>query len=195
MKRKELFAQLIAAHDRGFPGLTVELGKRYLAKYPDEAWALIFYGMALQTLARYREARTAYDQALPLLPPEEHERIFRQLGHLEEDQAHIPQAETWYREAIVAKPHDATAYIYLGGMLAKNGRLDEAEECHRQGINCSDGCIEEAYLNLGYVLRAKEQYLEALQAFREALARDPLDTATQEAIADMEQVLFDFPEA
>jgi tetratricopeptide (TPR) repeat protein len=195
MRRKEKFERLRIASDDGHPALTVELGKLYLAEYPDDAWALIYFGMALQDLARYAEARAAYERALALLPPEDHERIYRQLGLLDQDQGSLRTAEDWYRQAIEARPSDATAYIYLGAMLAKNGRLDEAEACHRKATECLDGCIDEAYLNLGYVLRAKEQYLDALQCFREALSRDPLYTEAQDALEDIEQVLFRFPEA
>ena len=195
MPRKEKLERLRIASDEGHPALTVELGKLYLAQYPDDAWALIYFGMALQDLARYAEARAVYERSLGLLPPEDHERVCRQLGLLAQDEGNLQSAEDWYRQAIQVQPTDATAYIYLGAMLAKNGRLDEAEECHRKATECLDGCIDEAYLNLGYVLRAKEQYLDALQCFREALARDPLYTEAQEALEDVEQVLFRFPEA
>jgi tetratricopeptide (TPR) repeat protein len=195
MRRKERFERLRIASDEGYPALTVELGKLYLAEYPDDPWALIYYGMALQDLARYAEARAAYERALVKLPTDDHDRVHRQLGLLAQDQSNIPEAEKWYRQAIEARPEDATAYVYLGAMLAKNGRLDEAEAIHRQATVCTDGCLDEAYLNLGYVLRAKEKYLDALECFREALRRDPLYEAAQEALADMDQVLFRFPEA
>jgi tetratricopeptide (TPR) repeat protein len=195
MRRKEQFERFRVACDQGHPALAVELGKLYLTTYPEDPWALIYFGMALQSLARYAEAHAAYERAMSLLPAEEHERIYRQLGLLAQDQADIQGAEGWYRRAIQALPTDATAYIYLGAMLAKNGRLDEAEACHRQATECLEGCIDEAYLNLGYVLRAKGQYLDALECFREALSRDPLDTDVQEALEDLEQVLFRFPEA
>jgi len=190
MKRKELMKRLMDAHHEGHPALTIEISKRYLAQYPGDAWALMFFGMALQDVARYGEARSAYDHALALLPPEDHRRVYKQLGMLEQDQSNIALAESWYRRAVEASPDDATAYIYLGAMLAKNGRLDEAEAYHRRATECMNGCIDEAYLNLGYVLRAKEMYLDALHCFREASARDPLDSATQAALADMDQVLF-----
>jgi tetratricopeptide (TPR) repeat protein len=195
MRRKEQFDRFRVACDEGHPALAVELGKLYLAKYPEDAWALIYFGMALQSIARYGDALAAYDRALLLLPAEEHQRIYRQFGLLAQDQADIEAAEGWYRRAIQALPTDATACIYLGAMLAKNGRLDEAEACHREATGCPEGCIDEAYLNLGYVLRAKGQYLDALECFREALSRDPLDTDVQEALEDIEQVLFRFPEA
>jgi tetratricopeptide (TPR) repeat protein len=195
MRRKERFERLRIASDEGHPALTIELGKLYLAEFPEDPWALIYYGMALQDVARYPEAGAAYDRALTQLPSEDHERIYRRLGLLAQDQSNIPEAEQWYRQAIDARPEDATAYIYLGAMLAKNGRLDEAEALHRRATACADGCLDEAYLNLGYVLRAKERYLDALECFREALRRDSLYEAAQEALADMEQVLFRFPEA
>jgi tetratricopeptide (TPR) repeat protein len=195
MRRKEQFERFRIARDAGHQALAIELGKLYLASYPDEAWALIYFGMALQDLARYAEARVAYERALPLMAPEDHQRVYRQLGVLAQDQSDLQEAERWYRRAIEALPNDATAYIYLGAMLAKNGRLDEAEASHRRATECLEGCLDEAYLNLGYVLRAKGQYLDALQCFREALSRDPLDAGTQEALEDIEQVLFRFPEA
>jgi Flp pilus assembly protein TadD len=113
---------------------------------------------------------------------------------LSQDESKLEEAENWLRKAVEARPDDATAYIYLGAMLAKNGRLEEAESWHRRAVQCPEGCIDEAYLNLGYVLRAKEEYLEAWECFREALRRDPLYQAAEEAIEDMEQVLFRFPE-
>jgi tetratricopeptide (TPR) repeat protein len=143
MRRKEQFERFRIACDAGHPALAVELGNLYLATYPDDAWALIYFGMALQDLARYAEARTAYERAILLLPPEEHERIYRQFGLLAQDQGQIQEAERWYRQAIEALPNDATAYIYLGAMLAKAGRLDDAELCHRQATGCLEGCIDE----------------------------------------------------
>jgi tetratricopeptide (TPR) repeat protein len=97
MQRKEQFERFRVACDNGHPALAVELGKLYLARYPDDAWALIYFGMALQSIARYGESRAAYDRAMALLPAEDHHRIYRQLGLLSEDQADIEEAEGWYR--------------------------------------------------------------------------------------------------
>jgi hypothetical protein len=65
----------------------------------------------------------------------------------------------------------------------------------RRAITCREGCVGEAYWNLGLVVRAREQYLEALERFRAALAVDPDYTAAQEALVDVEQGLFNFPDA
>ena len=195
MGQRSQYEQILAAVDAGHPALVIELAKRYLAQFPETPWILLLYGSALQDVARYDEARTAYDRALAAMPAADHARVFRQLGSWAQAQGQVLEAEEWYGRAIEALPDDATGYIYFGGMLAKAGRLQEAETIHRRATACTEGCIDEAYLNLGFVLRAQERYLEALEAFREAAARDPLDGDVQLALEDMEQVLFRFPEA
>ncbi len=195
MGQRSQYEQILAAVDEGHPALVIELAKRYLDQFPETPWILLQYGSALQDVARYDEARAAYDRALAVMPTDEHARVFRQLGSWAQAQGQVPEAEEWYGRAIQALPDDATGYIYLGAMLAKAGRLQEAEAIHRRATGCTEGCIDEAYLNLGFVLRAQERYLEALEAFREAAARDPLDADVQLALEDMEQVLFRFPEA
>jgi tetratricopeptide (TPR) repeat protein len=191
----ELHRHVLNALDAGHLALAAEVGKRGLVQRPDDHRLLIAYAMTLQDLARYGEAQEALERALRLAPPSEHALILRQLGALAEARSDPNVAQEWYSRAIAAAPRDATSYIYLGAMLAKAGLLEEAEAVHRNATNCIAGCLDEAYLNLGLVLRAQGRYLEALDAFREAAARDPLDHATQAALEDMDQVLFRFPEA
>jgi tetratricopeptide (TPR) repeat protein len=189
--------QLLDASKRGLPALTIELGRLYLAERPEHEPALVIVGEAYADLARHAEARALYERALALVPaePDRRARILALLGQLEALRGQFPAAEAYFREAIAAAPTDASAYIYLGGLLARLGRFDEAVEAHRRATDCLAGCIDEAYLNLGFVYRAQGQYLAALECFRHALALDPSDEATQAAIADMEAVLFGFPEA
>jgi tetratricopeptide (TPR) repeat protein len=150
---------------------------------------------SLQDVARYREAGEMLEGALRFMPASAQRLVLRQLGSLAEAESNGNAAEQWYRQAIAASPLDATSYIYLGAMYAKAGRLEDAEAVHRDATGCIEGCLDEAYFNLGLVLRAQGRYLEALDAFREAARRDPLDHETQVALEDMEQVLFRFPEA
>ena len=71
-------------------------------------------------------------------------------------------------------------------MLAKQGRLHDAEDTHRKAVACTRGCIDEAYLNLGLILRARERFAEAAECFREALRRDPDYRAARRALRDVE---------
>jgi Flp pilus assembly protein TadD len=90
---------------------------------------------------------------------------------------------------VQADPDEATYHIFLGALLAKQGRLDEAEESHRRAIACAEGCIDEAFLNLGFVLRAQERFPEAADCFRHAIHLDPAYRAARQALKDVERCI------
>jgi len=189
------YERLRAAYEAGEPALTIELGKLYLARDPEDFGALMWYGMALEDVARYAEARATYDRALAIAEFSARVLVQRQLGHLHENRSEVAEAEAWYLKAIEGAPDAAQGYVYLGGLLAKNGRLEDAERVLRRGVSCTEGPVEEAWFNLGLVLRARERYLDALECFRTAVGLDAVYEAALDALHDVEQVLFHFPEA
>ncbi|MGH7648805.1 MAG: tetratricopeptide repeat protein [Gemmatimonadaceae bacterium] len=185
--------QLIDASKRDQPALTVELGRLHLADNPDDRAALMLYGRALVDLARYDDARAAYEHALALTPTESQVRVLRALGLLCDARCDVREAEQHHRDAIAAAPNDASAYIFLGALLAKTGRLEEAERIHRRATDCTDGSIDEAFLNLGLVQRSRGDYVGALESLRRALTLDPSDQCAQDALSDIEALLFQCP--
>src|SRR5436853_450840 len=122
--------KLIAAFGEGLPALTIELCRKYLSKYPDDDVALLYFGMSLQSLARYDEARKVLEDAMCLFPDDKLYLVYRQIGLLYQVRSNLKEAELWFKKAIENCPDEAGNYIYLGAMLAKNGRLDEAEIYH-----------------------------------------------------------------
>jgi tetratricopeptide (TPR) repeat protein len=102
---------------------------------------------------------------------------------------HYDEAEKWYRKAVELGPEDAGRHIFLGALLAKKGDFSGAEHCHRKGTRCSKGCVDEAYLNLGLVLRAQERYSEALECFRKSLELTPDYEDAIIGKSDMENVI------
>jgi tetratricopeptide (TPR) repeat protein len=130
-------------------------------------------GVILYELARYEEAEHALKMAIPNLPPEHLDHAHVHLGHLYRARGDYESAEKWYRKAVESECNDAGRYIYLGAMLAKKGDLVGAEAAHRNATHCTQGSLDEAYLNLGFVLRAQERYHEALECFERALELDP----------------------
>ena len=185
--------QFLEASNRDQPALTVELGRLHFAREPDDRTALILYGTALVGLARYAEARAAYEHALSLSPADERRRPLQLLGQLYDARYEAREAERYYREAIAAAPEHTSAYLFLGAMLARMGRLEEAEVVHRQATQCAVGDIDEAYLDLGLVQRGRGDYVGALASLRHALDLDPTDTDVQDALLDVEALLFQFP--
>ena len=168
---------------------TRTLAKRYLAEFPDHGAAWFRYGISLYALARYSEALTALRRAARLCPPSKRHLVQYHFGHLYQQKGSYRRAEAWFRRAITSCPSDSTSYIYLGALLALEGRLSEAEVVHRQATLCKEGCIDEAFLNLGLVLRALERYSDARKCFQRALAIDPKYKKARKELPDIERVL------
>jgi tetratricopeptide (TPR) repeat protein len=183
------FRRLRKFSDGPYPALTIRYGRRFLIDHPDIGPAWMLVGIALVELARYEEAEQAFAKAIELCPPDKRQCPLAQMGHLFREAGDYDQAADWYRRAIEADPGDAKYRIFLGAVLAKQGRFRDAEEAHRSAIGCAEGCIDEAYLNLGLVLRARERFREAAECFREAIRLDPDYRAARRALRDVERCI------
>jgi tetratricopeptide (TPR) repeat protein len=172
-----------------FPATTIRYGRRYLIDDPENGVAWVYVGQALVEMARYEEAEQAFAKAIEHFPIEKRNIPLGQMGHLFDEAGDYDQAADWYRKAIDSRPGKASNYIYLGGVLAKQGRHHEAEEVLRRGTECAEGCIDEAYLNLGFVLRARERFDEAAECFRQTIRLDPNDREARGALRDVERCL------
>ena len=73
---------------------------------------------------------------------------------------------------VEARP-DTNAWIFLGSVLARLGEHDEAKRCHRNAIDSATECADEAYCNLGLLLRAEGEYQAAIDCFTKAIELDP----------------------
>ena len=187
--REWRYERLRRLSDGPFPALTIRYGRRFLADYPDHGLAWLLVGIDLVSLARYEEAEQAFAKAIDLCPEEKRQVPFAQMGHLFREAGDYDLAVDWYRRAVEAAPGDATYLIFQGCMLAKWGRFAEAEEVHRAATECAEGCIDEAFLNLGLVLRARGRFAEAADCFRAAIRLDPEYRAARRALRDVELCL------
>jgi tetratricopeptide (TPR) repeat protein len=179
------YRRLSAASNADLPALTVARARRFLADNPDFWPALVILGSALTEMANYDEAREVLESALAHCPPKSLRLPLHQIGHHYKLRGDYEQAAAWYQRAIDAGPDHASGYIYLGGVLALQGRLDEAEGAYRAATDCPRGCIDEAYLNLGFVLRAQERLVEAAECFARAIELDPDYRAAKKAFRDV----------
>jgi tetratricopeptide (TPR) repeat protein len=165
---------------------TILFARQYLADYPDHGPGWLLLGIALVETAHYQEAEEALTNAIELCPKKKQQIPLSQMGHLFKAAGDYDQAVTWYRRAIQADSEDATWHIFLGAVLARQGNLRAAEEAHRAATQCREGCIDEAYLNLGFVLRAQARFEEAAHCFREAIRLDPEYRLAKRALRDVE---------
>lgn len=185
MGQASRYQRVRRASDADLPALTILRARQFLADYPAHGPAWYTLGIALTELARYDEAESALSKAIEHCPKAKLWIPYSGMGHLYNAIRDYPSACIWFRKAIDAAPDEASGYIFLGSVLAKQGRLTEAEAIHRAGTECIEGCVDEAYLNLGLVLRAQERFEEAEACFREALYQDPQYRAAKAALRDV----------
>ncbi len=172
-----------------YPSYRLLLAKALTDEYPDCGPALILYASALVELARYNEACSALTQAIEHYAADKLTYPFREMGHLYQAKGEHAEAVKWFDKAIHESPDDAVPHMYLGSVLAVQGKLAEAEECHRKALQLSQGPIDEAYLNLGLVLRAQYRYEEAKECFEKALELDPEYEMARLGLEDMNKVI------
>jgi len=185
----KLYRTMFNAWQEGESAYALELSRELLRQFPDYYIGLLLQGVMLYELARYDEAERILRRALQLVPDQSRDHVYTHLGHLCRDRGDYEEAEQYYHKALLLAPDKAGRHIFLGALLAKKGDFDNAEIVHREATRCTNGDIDEAYLNLGYVLRAQERYAEALECFIKALENTPDYLEAISAKKDTEKVL------
>lgn len=188
-ERKNSFDQIRLADDRDQTAVVVELCRKHLRKFPGHGPAWLRYGMALVALARYVEAERAIRRAIQLCPAKSLSFPYLQMGNLIEAKGNFKLAAVWYRKAAKLRPGDATFHNYLGSNAWKRGLHKQAEKYFRQAVECSEGCLEEAYFNLGGIFLGKQNYPEAIKCYREALKIDPKYKIAKQKLEEAELAL------
>ncbi|MBI3851538.1 MAG: tetratricopeptide repeat protein [Verrucomicrobia bacterium] len=182
---KESFNQICLADDRGQVAVVVELCKKHLRKFQKRgSFVWLLYGKTQGELARYTEAEKAIRRAITLCPQKALPIAYAQMGHLFQAKGDFKQAAFWYRKALVHNPRDATWHIFLASNAFRRGLLKQSEAYYRRALKCSEGCLDEAYFNLGGILLGKRDYAEAIKCYQEALKIDPKYKIAKERLDD-----------
>ena len=146
------------------------------------AWASL--ASALIDLHLYRDARSALKH-LDRTGSDHPYVVNVTHGHYHDALGELRQAERWYRKAAVKEP---AALVFVGAVLARQGRLAEANRCHQRAARAPEGdwiARDEAYLNRGLLMRAERRYRAALRCFDRAVELDPKYEAALEARTDV----------
>jgi tetratricopeptide (TPR) repeat protein len=88
-------------------------------------------------------------------------------------QGEVEEALVLYRRAVEADPDNVLAHTNLGSAYRSLGRFDDAERHYRIALQA--GPDKTALYNLANLLQAREEYSEAVDRYREALAIDAND--------------------
>lgn len=186
---EEAYQEAFEAWSSGEHAYALELCRELLRESPSYAIGRLLNGIILNDLARYSEAEELIRNTVEELPSESLHHGYMHLGHVMRDRGDYEEAEKCYHKAVELAPDNAGMHVFLGALLARKGDLKGAEASHRQATQCSSGAIDEAYLNLGLVLRAQERYGEALACFRQAIEMTPDYPEAIAAGKDVERVI------
>lgn len=118
---------------------------------------------------RYDEAVRAFDVAIGLNPGSSNAWFDRGLALAK--WGRTDEAIAAYEAGLRIDPVDATAHAHLGELLASVGQLAEAEREYRIAVRLAPH--PDLFNSLGIVLAQEGRLLDAVAAFRQALAIDP----------------------
>jgi tetratricopeptide (TPR) repeat protein len=167
------------------PATAVVLARELVRIDPEDGIAWLQLGKALGYLSNYGEAERAFQNALKYCKESTHYLVYVCKGHTCKRRGDYEGAVTSYRVALDLMPHDADMYTFLGSTLQQLGKLAEAEELHRVGTECKEGCIDEAYHFRGLALRCQGRLEEARECFEKATELDPDYSDAKEALTDV----------
>jgi tetratricopeptide (TPR) repeat protein len=115
--------------------------------------------------------------------------VLAQRGHLLEARGDFLNAERLFLEAHHLDPSDATYLIYAGSVAFRRGDIDRAQKLASKATDCTEGCVEEAWFNLGGHLLSEKRYHDAADCYRKALEIDPDYQIARQRLEDVELII------
>jgi len=179
---------LAEADDEELTGLSRYLCERILESDSNNAKILVDYARHEISLGQYEAAAKALDRAEGFAPPDKLKFILSQRGHLLENMGRFSEAEAVFMKAHDIDPADATYLIFSGSAAFRAGEIMRAEELARQATLCEEGCIDEAFFNLGGCLLSQRRYTEAKKCYESALELDPDYKLAKERLKDVKSI-------
>lgn len=186
---RDMLEELSRADEAGHVALTRYLCEQVLADEPDHGPTLIRYASCLVDLSLYEDAAAALDRAERLVPYERRQLVMAQRGHMQKAMGNHNEAEKLFISAHEHDPDDATYLIYAGSAAFARGDVKRAEELARKALECSEGCLDEAFFNLGGYLLAQRKHEEARGCYVRAIEIDPDYEIAKDRIEDLDRLL------
>lgn len=164
------------------------LCEQYLKTNPDHGPTLIRYADNLTSLAQYAEAQAALDHAQQIVSNDRLHFVLWQRGHLLQAQGDFIGAENLFMQAHELIPDDASSLIFAGSVAFRRGEIERAIHLARKATECSEGCVDEAWFNLGGYLLSTKRYHEAVDCYQMALKINPEYQMAKDRLTDIELI-------
>ncbi len=189
--RKQRYREIVSADNKELNACVIELAESFLNDFPDSQGTWLIYSLALYRIDKFKKAKKALFKTIELTKESDDNFcwLLCRMGRIYENSGHFHKAIEWYTKAHNSNPFEATFLIYQGVMFLRIEKYDQATEALLKATNCTEGCIDEAFYNLGVVRIAQKRYEEALFCFENALEIDHKYKEAKQQIKDMKQVL------
>jgi tetratricopeptide (TPR) repeat protein len=186
---EQLYKMLEEADNSDLIGLSRYLCEKILEIDPNNARVLTNYACQEISLGQYDAAMKALDRAEKYAPQDKLKFVLSQRGQLLEHMGNFAEAENVFLKAHYLDPADATFLIFAGSAAFRSGNIKSAEKLARQAILCEEGCIDEAYFNLGGYLLSQRKYSEAQKCYKKSLELDPDYDLAKKRLEDVEKII------
>ena len=151
------------------------------------------YGLALYKTDRLKAAKKALQKAIELLDDtnkaERLSWLFCRMGHIYESSGNLRIALEWHEKVHLANPKEATFLIFQGRVFLRKERFDEASKIFQKATKCKEGCIDEAFYNLGVTYLIQRNYRKAKLYFQKAKKIDPKYKEAKQQLKDVNNLL------
>ena len=134
---------------------------------------LLHYASALKKQRRYDEAIKVFEKLLENCSEKCKPWLLHDLAEIESEKGKFKKALKIWLEAHQLNPKEATFLIFASTMAFRLGKFKKAEKLARMAANCQDGCIDEAFYNLGVYLTVQLAYKKALKCYEKAIEISP----------------------
>jgi tetratricopeptide (TPR) repeat protein len=150
-----------------------------LKRFPDNTDLLYDYAMAAEKIGDLKNMERTLRRIIKLAPEKQH--AYNALGYsLAERKIRLREAQSLIEKALKIAPEDPFIIDSMGWVQFRQGKLNEAEELltRAYGIRADP----EIAMHLGEVLWTRGRKSEALQLWRDAQAKDPLNEALKSTL-------------
>ncbi len=191
--RKQRYNEIISATKKDLNACVIELAESYLKDFPNSQGGWDMYSFALFRIDRFKDAKKALYKSIELIDEPNKQRRLAwlqcRMGEIYRDSGHLNKALEWFHKAHITNPAEATFLIYQGVTFLRIEKFDKAIETFQKATNCENGCIDEAFYNLGVGYLIRKNYKEAVFCFEKALEIDPKYKEAKQQLKDVKKVL------
>lgn len=113
-----------------------------------------------------------YLQAAAVASPQVSSAEWRRRGNSHLNSGNLKEAADCYRRGLESDPRDSTCYSNLGYALGELGRSAESEAMLLKAVELNPADFDAHYM-LGNLARARDEWLDAIARYREALNVNP----------------------